>query len=683
MIKKKSYLFLFLISSLLFVTLCSSPFNVSANNDPRIHEPLVSLNEALSTRQETIWSSIYFGHYPASEIVKSDWDSVDSYAIRDGDVIRDDELYTRLCEAEWTDDRLSLDGQDYIRINRTDAVTAASDREQHYRWDDPDEWHYFVEEPIKWRILSLKGDEALLLSDRILDCFPFNQTDEKVGWYDSSVRSWLNGYDSRQNLAGEDYSGNGFLDNAFTTDERGAMIRTTCVTPDNQDYGTDCGPDTQDYVFLLSNEEVFADAVAADYGFYAGRGYDDPAKRFLSTTFAKCRGTWWSPVEPYRGNSFWFMRTSGYTPYNVSYICDFGYIYSRGTAVTCDDAGILPAIRIDLSAADIVYAGEVSSADIIKDPLDADGEQTYAEKVQLRNPMIEADDSLPGGIAVTWDTVAFGSYPQTEILEKGNAQNGSEADPVLFHKLQTSDWNGNELVLDGKRYKRVNNRFFRFDPIIWRVLEVTEDSALLLTAQVLDCFPYYHELTDVHWDQSEIRSWLNGLSKEENLSGTDYSGEGDSFWSTAFSANERLSVMKSYVRNSDNHYFGTSCGPDTVDRVFLLSENETFSSPAAASFGFLTSDAQADPAKRFTPTAYAVSRGVWQSKIDESAGNAFWFLRSNGYTASNVVYVGELGHIYNRGIPVICPDAGLIPAMRIDLETAEYIYTGTTSSRPR
>lgn len=171
------------------------------------------------------------------------------------------------------------------------------------------------------------------------------------------------------------------------------------------------------------------------------------------------------------------------------------------------------------------------------------------------------------------------------------------------------------------------------------------------------------------------------MSKEENLSGTDYSGEGDSFWSTAFSANERLSVMKSYVRNSDNHYFGTSCGPDTVDWVFLLSENETFSSPAASSFGFLTSDAQADPAKRFTPTAYAASRGVWQSAVDESAGNAFWFLRSNGYTASNVVYVGELGHIYNRGIPVICPDAGLIPAIRIDLETAGYIYTGTTGSR--
>ena len=31
-----------------------------------------------------------------------------------------------------------------------------------------------------------------------------------------------------------------------------------------------------------------------------------------------------SPVKGYRGNSFWFMRTSGYTPSTVTYICDFG-----------------------------------------------------------------------------------------------------------------------------------------------------------------------------------------------------------------------------------------------------------------------------------------------------------------------------------------------------------------------
>ena len=60
---------------------------------------------------------------------------------------------------------------------------------------------------------------------------------------------------------------------------------------------------------------------------------------------AKCRGAWWSPVDGYKGNSFWLMRTSGYTPANITYICDFDYIYNQDTSVTCDDAA--PAVNSD------------------------------------------------------------------------------------------------------------------------------------------------------------------------------------------------------------------------------------------------------------------------------------------------------------------------------------------------
>ena len=154
----------------------------------------------------------------------------------------------------------------------------------------------------------MKEGKALLLADRVLDCAPFNLTDRSVAWDTCTLRSWLNGYGQDQNADGMDYTGNGFLDRAFTDEEQKSMVPITCITPDNQDYGTDSGADTIDKVFLLSNEEVFADAAAVEYGFYAGHGYDDPAKRFSSTMYAKCRGTWWSPVAAYKGNSFWFMH---------------------------------------------------------------------------------------------------------------------------------------------------------------------------------------------------------------------------------------------------------------------------------------------------------------------------------------------------------------------------------------
>ena len=330
-------------------------------------EPVILENKDLSTSQETIWDCVYFGSYPSAEVVRSDWDAVDSYAVLPGDVIRDDQLYSTLETADWQDDQVSVEGEEYVRINAEDAVTASLDREQHYRWEDLEEWHYFLKEPVRWRVLSVEGDQALLLADRLMDCRPFNEEEEGVTWETSTIRSWLNGYGAEENAAGLDFKEESFYDKAFDDAEKEAILTAECVTPDNLDYGTDSGPDTEDAVFLLSNEEVYADPVAGEYGFYAGRGYDDPAKRFTSTMYAKCRGAWWSPVDDYRGNSFWFMRTSGYTPYNVTYICDFGFVYSRGTTVTCDDAGILPAIRVDLDLADLEWAGEVSSTEIIKE----------------------------------------------------------------------------------------------------------------------------------------------------------------------------------------------------------------------------------------------------------------------------------------------------------------------------
>ena len=78
----------------------------------------------------------------------------------------------------------------------------------------------------------------------------------------------------------------------------------------------------------------------------------------------KCRGAWWSSVEGYRGNSFWFMRTSGYTSSSITYVCDFGYLYNQGTAVTCDDAAVLPAITIDLEKANYQKTTSVESTDV-------------------------------------------------------------------------------------------------------------------------------------------------------------------------------------------------------------------------------------------------------------------------------------------------------------------------------
>ena len=668
------------IRAALALTLCLlaalwAPAFAAGGGEDALRLPLVEPCDASPSGLKTTWSCVWFGAYPSEEVVDGAWSAVDDYALREGDLIRDDALYGRLVGADWQDDKTVLDGESYLRVG-LDSAPATGVRDKHYRWDYDRPWHSFRVSPIRWRVLDAREGKALLLADRMPDSVPFHDADEAVVWEDCTLRSWLNGYGAAENLRGIDYTGRGFLDRAFTERERDAILVTDCENLANHDYGTDSGADTADRLFILSNAEVFEGADAGHYGFHPGRDYDDPAKRFTSTLYAKCMGAWWSPVDAYAGNSFWFMRTSGYTPRSVTYICDFGYIYSKGTLVTCGDAGVLPAMWVDLSKAALEDAGEAASTDIMR-ATDAGGVEYPAP--DIADPVLVEDETMPGGVYTVWNAVAFGRYPQTEILAEapeGGVRSGQLVDAELAARLDAAA--GEEATLEDARYVRMDGRWFRCDPIVWRVLEVSDGMALLLADRGLDCVPYHGQYVDALWENADLRRWLNGTGPEGD---GDSPCGGKSFLEMAFTEQERQALAVSAVPNASNYYFGTACGSGTHDRVFLLSEEEVFSSDRAVKYGFRPSDAVGDFGRRMTPTAYAVARGAWQSAQAETEGVGFWLLRTNGYTQDNVVYVGEKGYLYNRGIPVTCADATLVPAIRVRLGKAPIIRVEDISAK--
>lgn len=654
-----------LLCIVLGLYLSSAPVAAEGASPSFLHPPIVEQDEHTPTGLKTTWSCVFFGAYPSAEVVDSDWDAVDDYALQPGDVIRDDTLFARLESADWQDHTLEIEGHAYLRIGLDRAPATGGMREQHYKWDYSRPWHYFKIQPIRWRVLDIQENKALLLADRIPDSLPYNTADIDVTWDASTLRSWLNGYGADANGQGIDYSGFGFIDRAFSDEERTAILPTLCVNLPNLDYGTDSGADTEDRLFMLSNADVFEGDNAGRYGFEPSRDYDDPAKRFTSTLYAKCMGAWWSPVESYAGNSFWFMRTNGYTPRSATYVCDFGYIYSKGTLVTCADAGVLPAMWIDLENSAISDAGEAVSTEIMH--TEENGESLFPIP-DIASPIVLPDETAPGGTRTIWNAVAFGHYPQTEILDKMPedlppwAKDDVEVNHRLYQKLE-ENVEGDKATLDDTRYLRLDGRWFRCDPIVWRVLEVSGGTALLLSDRCLDAVPYHTEYEDVFWEDSSLRSWLN-----------------HAFLQRAFTEQERRGIVVSTVSNTNNHYFGTACGSGTQDRVFILSEEEVFSSGKATMYGFQPSDAIADQGRRLSPTAYASTRGAWQSTSPETAGFGFWFLRTNGYTRDNVVYVGEKGYLYNRGIPVTCGDAGIVPAIRVRLGDVPLTRVGDISS---
>ena len=159
------------------------------------------------------------------------------------------------------------------------------------------------------------------------------------------------------------------------------------------------------------------------------------------------------------------------------------------------------------------------------------------------------------------------------------------------------------------------------EPVMWRVLEIKDGKALVISEYLLEPYVYNVEPADVTWENSSIRKWLNGK-----------------FFDAAFSDSEKSIIQTVTVKNSDNPIYGTPGGNDTEDKVFCLSLEEVqiyFS----------------DAGDRMTaPTEYAVSRGASVSD-DKTLANGmktgWWWLRTPASSANRAADVDCYGNIDN------------------------------------
>lgn len=159
------------------------------------------------------------------------------------------------------------------------------------------------------------------------------------------------------------------------------------------------------------------------------------------------------------------------------------------------------------------------------------------------------------------------------------------------------------------------------EPIVWLVLAVNGDRALLLADQPLVGMPYNsedHFLYEVTWETCSLRAWLN-----------------DEFLNDAFSPEEQRAIPETAVTTPDfaNNGFVVSGGNDTADKVFVLSTEE------------LEKYLKTDKNRICCPTDYAVyytgasnSWGFYHDdslRVDEYIDDVcIWWLRSPG----------EIGH---------------------------------------
>ncbi len=197
--------------------------------------------------------------------------------------------------------------------------------------------------PIKWRVLSVDGDDAFLLADKNLDCQRYNKTDADVTWETCTLRQWLN---------------SDFYENAFDSGEQSAIRTTAVINEDNPRHGTEGGRNTNDNVYLLSISE----AGNAAYGFNKIYSVASPTREAKNTEYTKACGAYNHYYGNYAGNSWWWLRSSGYNSGIATRVRYDGLVYDNDNYSDTYKNAVRPALHLKLSSFRWSKAGTVSSA---------------------------------------------------------------------------------------------------------------------------------------------------------------------------------------------------------------------------------------------------------------------------------------------------------------------------------
>ena len=193
------------------------------------------------------------------------------------------------------------------------------------------ETHYYAIEPIVWQVLSNENGRLFLMSEKALEYHAYHMADEKIAWENSTMRKWLNGDDSI-------YGDGGFINRAFSVEERAAISDTEVLNKVINDEGISGGNNTTDKLFLLSENEVKTTA----YGF-AENNEDEETRKAQTTAFARNTGTG-RDDDP----GVWWLRSPGYRVLEAAVVTHYGDVYGRGYTATCDNLAVRPALNLDL-----------------------------------------------------------------------------------------------------------------------------------------------------------------------------------------------------------------------------------------------------------------------------------------------------------------------------------------------
>ena len=157
----------------------------------------------------------------------------------------------------------------------------------------------------------------------------------------------------------------------------------------------------------------------------------------------------------------------------------------------------------------------------------------------------------------------------------------------------------------------------------WRVLDIQDGKALILSDLLLESRAYNERYTNMTWENSDIRSYLNG----------------EFYYS--FNESDRARLFETEVVNNDNYEYRTRGGNNTTDKIFLLSIDEV---------------------NKYFDNDCRIS-------YNRQGNASWWWLRSPGSLSKRAAIVLSDGDVYYSGNRIFRDNGGIRPAMWLNLES--------------
>lgn len=161
----------------------------------------------------------------------------------------------------------------------------------------------------------------------------------------------------------------------------------------------------------------------------------------------------------------------------------------------------------------------------------------------------------------------------------------------------------------------------------WRVLDIQDNVALLITEDIIEQRAYHDAYKDITWADCSLRKYLNGEFYDK------------------FSEADKSRIISVLNKNLDNQWYGSKGGVDTKDSIFLLSIEEV-----CKYFG----DSRSKLYNRGKNQRYWFERKDENNnkriaRFEGETWGSWWWLRSPGRVSVKAVYIHGDGNIGIQG----------------------------------